>query len=174
MHIDREMGPGMVRVVNPRILPKQQDRHSRAVIEPILLEFKEDNMKQKRGLMIGLAALLVAALIFLGVYLATRPSAEVGAKTVTVEVVHGDGTQKEFVYHTDMEYLGELLLSEELVQGDAGEYGLYITVVDGEEAIYETDGAYWALYENGDYAMQGADETPLSDGDNFSLVYTAE
>ena len=131
-------------------------------------------MKKNKKLIIGLAALVIVALIFLGVYLATRPSAEVGAKTVMVDVVHSDGTQKEFVYHTDMEYLGELLLSEELVQGDAGEYGLYITVVDGEEAIYETDGAYWALYQNGDYAMQGADETTLSDGDSFSVVYTAE
>ena len=131
-------------------------------------------MKKNRRLIIWLAVLVVAALVFLGIYLSNRPSSQEGAKTVTVEVVHSDGAQKEFVFHTDLEYLGELLVSEELAEGDTGEYGLYITRVDGEDAIYESDGAYWALYENGEYAMQGADETPLNDGDSFSLVYTAQ
>ena len=131
-------------------------------------------MRQKRKLIVGAIALLVLALIFLGIYIATRPTASAGSKEITVEVVHAAGSHKEFVYHTDLEYLGELLLTEELAQGDDGEYGLYITQVDGEDAIYETDGAYWALYENGDYAMQGADETPLNDGDSFSLVYTTD
>ena len=44
--------------------------------------------------------------------------------------------------------------------------------MDGEEAVYEEDGAYWALYQNGEYAMQSADLTPINDGDQFSLVYT--
>ena len=53
-----------------------------------------------------------------------------------------------------------------------GDYGLYITEVDGEAAVYEEDGAYWAFYQDGEYANQSVDQTPISDGDAFSLVYT--
>ena len=87
-------------------------------------------------------------------------------------MVHKDESTKEFTYHTDEEYLGELLLEEGLIQGEMGQYGLYITVVDGEEAIYEVDSSYWAFYQNGAYAMQGVDLTPIMDGENYSFVYT--
>ena len=52
------------------------------------------------------------------------------------------------------------------------EYGLMITTVDGEQAVYETDGAYWAFYVGDEYASLGVDQTPIADGDSFSLVYT--
>lgn len=117
-----------------------------------------------------LAALLV---LFAGIYLTTRPAAQQGSKTVTVEVIHKDESARSFTYETTAEYLGELLLAEGLIQGEQGPYGLYITQVDGEQAVYETDGAYWALYQGGGYASTGVDQTPIADGDVFSLVYTA-
>ena len=95
-----------------------------------------------------------------------------GSKTITVEVVHKNASTKTFTYQTDEEYLGAVLLEESLVKGSMGEYGLYITEVDGEVADYAVDKSYWALYEGEEYAMQGADTTPIADGDNFSLVYT--
>ena len=121
-----------------------------------------------------LAAVVIVAVIalFLGVWFATRPDTTEGAKTITVEVVHSDETSKTFTYHTDAEYLGEVLLDEGLIQGEQGDYGLYILEVDGEQAIYEEDGAYWALFQGDEYAMLGADQTVINDGDQFSLVYT--
>lgn len=86
--------------------------------------------------------------------------------------MHSDGSEKLFTYHTDAEYLGEVIISEGLVVGEDGPYGLYIKEVDGEAAVYETDGAYWSLLIGGEYAMSGADTTPIADGDTFSLVYT--
>lgn len=50
-----------------------------------------------------------------------------------MEVVHKDESTKTFTYHTDAEYLGEVLLAEGLVEGDESEYGLMITTVDGEQ-----------------------------------------
>ena len=38
--------------------------------------------------------------------------------------------------------------------------------------VYETDGAYWAFYVGDEYASLGVDQTPIADGDSFSLVYT--
>lgn len=120
-----------------------------------------------------LAGILAALLVFFaGIYLTTRPTAQQGSKTVTVEVIHKDESTRSFTYETTAEYLGELLLAEGLIQGEQGPYGLYITQVDGEQAVYETDGAYWALYKGGDYASTGVDQTPMADGDDFSLVYT--
>lgn len=127
---------------------------------------------QTKKLLIAAAALLVLAGVFAGVWLTTRPAAVQGAKTVTVEVVHGDGSKKTFTYHTDEELLGPVLQAEGLVEGDMGEFGLYIKVVDGEEADFDTDGAYWAFYQGEEYAAQGVDTTPIQDGDSFSLVYT--
>lgn len=129
-------------------------------------------MKKNGKLIAGAAAILVLAAVFAGIWFATRPATSEGAKTITVEVVHKDESSKTFTYHTDVEYLGEVLQSEGLVKGEQGDYGLYMTEVDGEAAVYETDGAYWAFYQDGEYASQSIDQTPISDGDSFSLVYT--
>lgn len=128
----------------------------------------------KRRWWIALVALIVVAAILAGLYFLFRADPPEGDKTVTVKVVHADQSEKEFTYETDDEYLGELLTEEGLVEGETSEYGMYITKVDGEQAVFETDNAYWALYENGEYASTGADQTVLDDGDEFSLVYTKD
>lgn len=69
------------------------------------------------ALAVAVAALAVVAALMLGLWYFTRPQAQEGAKAVVVEVVHGDESAKEFTYHTDLEYLGELLLAEKLVEG---------------------------------------------------------
>lgn len=129
-------------------------------------------MKKNAKIAIAVVAVVVVIAVLLGVYFATRPETVQGAKTITVEVVHSDESVKTFTYHTDAEYLEQVLLAEELVAGEAGPYGLYILTVDGENAIFETDGAYWGLNVNGEAAMQGVGETPVIDGHTYTLVYT--
>ena len=129
-------------------------------------------MKKNQKLILAAVVVVLLVVCLLVTYFATRPATSQGAKTVTVEVVHGDGSSKTFTYHTDAEYLGQVLLAEGLIEGDEGQFGLYITRVDGGDAIYEEDNAYWALYEGEEYAAQGIDQTPIADGDTFSLVYT--
>lgn len=91
---------------------------------------------------------------------------------IKVIVVHADGSEKVFEYITDQEFLGALLQDEGLIEGNDGPYGLEITTVDGEKAVYTEDNAYWALYENGEYALQGVDTTPIVDGGEYKLEYT--
>lgn len=129
-------------------------------------------MKQNRAIVLACAALAAAAALMLGVYTMTRPAAAAGEKQITVEVVHRDAHTNTFSYETTREYLGALLLEEGLIAGEDGPYGLYIVTVDGEDAVYEVDQSYWAFYQNGEYAAQGIDLTPLADGDQFALVYT--
>lgn len=128
-------------------------------------------MKNKKVLIAVIALAAVIALL-LGVYFATRPATQVGAKTFTVTVVHGDGSSKEFTYHTDEEFLGPVLVAEGLVVGTEGPYGLTIDTVDGETASWDANQSYWALFIGEEYATTGASSTPVKDGDHFKLVYT--
>ena len=121
-----------------------------------------------------IAAIVIVALIavMVGVYFAARPAVAEGAKTISVTVVHADGSEKQFQYRTDEEYLGPVLLAEGLAEGEDGPYGLTIYVVDGEKADWNENQSYWALYIGEEYAATGADSTPVKDGDSFKLVYT--
>ncbi len=129
-------------------------------------------MKKNTKLVLAIVALVVVIAALLGVYLATRPQTSQGAKTFTVEVVHADGSSKSFTYHTDEEYLGTVLEAEGLIAGEMGPYGLTIFEVDGERAVWEENGAYWAIFVNGEYGTTGVDITPVNDGDAFKLEYT--
>lgn len=128
-------------------------------------------MKNKKIL---IAAIVIVALIAVmaGAYFAARPAVAEGAKTISVTVVHADGSEKQFQYRTDEEYLGPVLLAEGLAEGEDGPYGLTIYVVDGEKADWNENQSYWALYIGEEYAATGADSTPVKDGDSFRLVYT--
>lgn len=129
-------------------------------------------MKKTAKLLLPVLVLLAVAGLFLSLYLASRPQTVQGQKSIAVQVVHADERLQIFTFKSEKEYLGDLLLSEGLIKGDLGPYGLYITEVDGEVADYAKDKAYWALFEGEDYAMQGIDQTVFEDGDIFKLVYT--
>ena len=102
---------------------------------------------------------------------ASEPAA---TKTITVEVVDDKGEKTEFVIKTDRETLADALLDEKLVEGTTSEeYGLMIDTVNGLRADYTLDGAYWAMYQDGEYMMTGASQTIIADGDHYELVYTA-
>ena len=121
---------------------------------------------------IAVIALVAVAALMLGVFFITREKAQEGSKKITVTVVHKDGSEKEFKCRTEAEYLGSVLLEEKIVEGEMGQFGLYIHKADGERAVYEQDGAYWALYVGEEAAVTGADSIVIHDGDTFKLVYT--
>ena len=89
--------------------------------------------------------------------------------TVTLLVTLSDGTQKTRTIITEGGTLGQALDGEGLIERDAT--GM-IVKVDGVEASWEADQAYWALYINGAYAMKGADEEILADGNTYEFRYT--
>ena len=129
-------------------------------------------MKKNTKLIIAVVVLVVVIAALICVYLAARPQTSQGSKAFTVEVVHSDGSSKTFEYRTDEEYLGAVLQAEGLITGEMGPYGLEIHEVDGERAIWDESGAYWAIFVNGEYGMTGVDTTPVNDGDAFKLEYT--
>lgn len=134
-------------------------------------EEMEEKKKSSKGLLIGLVILVAACIAGWLLYQNFMPKGEKGAKTVTVKVVHGDQTTKEFEYKTDEAYLGAVIQSEGLVEGEDGQYGLFITSVDGEKAD-DTKQQWWCLTKGGGQVNTSADQTPIADGDVFELTLT--
>ncbi len=126
-------------------------------------------MKGNKKTGFALAALVVAAALMLGLWYVTRPQVQEGDKTIVVQVVHGDASQKEFTYRTGAAYLGEVLLAERLVEGEQSAYGLFITAVDGETA-QDSLRQWWCITKDGQRVDTGVDATPIADGDCFELT----
>lgn len=130
-------------------------------------------MKQKntRKTILALAVLVVLVAALFGVYRFTRGTAVQGEKTITVDVIHRDGSLKTFEYHTDREYLGETLTDEKLVSGDTGPHGIFITSVDGETAD-DANQEWWCITKDHGQLNTSADQTPIADGDKYELTLT--
>ena len=127
-------------------------------------------MKKKQIAMAG--AILVLLCVLAGfVYLKKKPETTEGAKKVTVIVVPVDADEEEFVYQTDAEYLGEVLQENELVEGEMGDYGLFITTVNGIQAD-DSKQQWWCITKEGEMVNTSADQTPVQDGDQFELTLT--
>ena len=94
-----------------------------------------------------------------------------GSKTVKV-VVEAEEKKITFTIHTDETILGDALMAHELVEGENGDFGLYIKKVNGMLADYDVDQTYWGFYQNGEYMMTGVDTTEFADGDQYELVRT--
>ena len=117
-------------------------------------------------------ALLVCIAVMAGVWLVTRPETTAGSKTITVTVVHKDGSEKVFTCATDAEYLGQVLVNENIVVGSYGEFGLYFDTADGEKADWNVDNGWWQVFIGEEAAMIGSDQIPVANGNTFKLVYT--
>lgn len=125
----------------------------------------------KKKLLIGCGALVLACLLAAVLYIQTWPETAEGAKTIDVVVVHGDGTEAAFQYQTDAEYLGEVLVENELAEGTESAYGLFITTVDGETADDSLQ-QWWCITRSGEMLSTGADQTPIADGEQYELTLT--
>ena len=130
-----------------------------------------EGKKSGKGAVIALCVLAVAAAACLALYFALRPPAAAGDKTVTVQVVHGDGTDREFVLNTDQEYLGGALVEGGVVEDNQGPYGLYILTADGETAD-EAKQEWWCITRDGGQLNLGADQQPIADGEHYELTLT--
>ena len=109
----------------------------------------------------------------------TGTTAQTDANTVTklgagqtvfnFTVVDKDGNETRFEIATDKTTVGEALLELNLIEGEAGAYGLYVKKVNGITADYDVDQTYWAFYVNGEYATGGVDTTTVTAGATYSF-----
>lgn len=134
---------------------------------------KKTNNKK---IVIAAVVLVVVAALFAGAYFCLSPKATAGGKNITIEVVDDEAKSTMYEVSTDAEYLGDAIRETKdlTVEGTESEYGLMVTTVNGVVADYNTNGAYWAFYVNGEYCVYGMDQQPIADGEAYQIVYTAE
>ena len=58
--------------------------------------------------------------------------------------------------------------SLDLIAGEEGSYGLFVTTVDGVTLPSDGD-QYWAFYIDGEYASTGVDQTEITAGASYAL-----
>lgn len=92
-----------------------------------------------------------------------------GEKEFALTIVDKEGEETGIEIHTDEETVGAALLELGVIDGEDGDYGLYVKTVNGVTADYETDGVYWAFYINDEYAQTGVDATEITEGASYSF-----
>ena len=80
-----------------------------------------------------------------------------------------EGEETVFEINTDKKTVGEALLDLELIEGEDGQYGLYVKTVNGITLDYDKDGAYWAFYVGDEYATSGVDATDIVAGTTYTF-----
>lgn len=89
-----------------------------------------------------------------------------GAKTVSFDVEAG-GQKITITLKTDKTTLGEAMFEHGLIN-DAS----FFNVLNGMEASWENDQAYWAFYEGDKKMPHGVNDESISDGASYRFVYT--
>ncbi len=134
-------------------------------------------INQKKNILIAVCTLATLIVVFALIYVTNKPAAATGSKDIRIEVTGSVGDTTEYELITDASFLKEAM--DELAArgsgfsytGSNGDYGVVVEEINGERAVFEKDGAYWALYVNGEYGQYGADTQPLSDGDDYLWKY---
>lgn len=135
-------------------------------------------MKKKQNAKILIGAIVIIAVVAVAAvaYWFVKPKTQEGTKQVSITVVNKAGEKTTYNLKTDAEYLIEAMEEAKekglTYEGEEGDYGIMLQTVNGEQAVYEEDGAYWGFFVNGEYCNYGASEQPVVDGDEFEIRYT--
>jgi len=128
-------------------------------------------MKNKKLIIISAAVLAVLVAAVSIILITAKPDTQTGSKAIEVTIVHGNNSKKVCDIKTDAEFLGEAVYSEKLVIEEEYKAGFY-TVIDGETADFNKDGAWWCVTKDGEMTNVGMNELPIADGDKFEITYT--
>jgi hypothetical protein len=130
--------------------------------------------KKKVILCSSILAVLVLAMVLIWANFREKPVE--GSKEITIEVVNSKEKSEVYELKTDAEYLQQAMEEAKkeglTFEGENGDYGLMVTSVNGERAVFDKDGAYWSFFVNDEYCNYGIEEQPVEDGDAFKIVYT--
>ncbi len=89
-----------------------------------------------------------------------------GAKTVTVEISAEEKTVK-ITINTDKDKLGDALFEHGIINDES-----FFDTANGIYADYDKYKAYWGFYIGEAYATQGVNDTEISGGEHFKLIYS--
>lgn len=99
------------------------------------------------------------------------------AQEIEIQVQDANGEVTRYAVTTSATILQDAmdecagLYADFSYDGEAADWGFYLTTVNGLTADYDADGAYWSLYVNGEYGSYGIDSQPVNEGDVFLFAY---
>ncbi len=131
----------------------------------------EKTKKSQKPVIIAAVVFVVLLAAALVAWKMTAPKGTEGAKAYTFTVVDAEGEETVHKLTTDEEMLGDALMNEGLLEGEDGEYGLYVKSVDGITAD-ESNQEWWCLTKGGEAVMTGVDSTPVEDGAAYEFTLT--
>ena len=125
-------------------------------------------MQKSKKIVIACVALLVVLAVGLTCAWAfTKKDVQAGAKTVTIDIVHDETNTKTYTVETDAEFLVDALKSAVEVEGEEGDFGLFIYAIDGDTADAAAN-EYWLFeYADGTQVETGVSMTPIADGEHY-------
>ena len=127
----------------------------------------------KKKVILGSGILVVLIVAMTLIWRNFREKPVEGSKAITIEVI--DSKEKSVIYElkTDAQFLIEAMEEAKeqglSYEGEEGQYGLYVKVVNGITADYDVDKTYWAFYVNGEYAVTGVDKTAVTEGASYAF-----
>lgn len=101
----------------------------------------------------------------------SQTQTEVAKKKIVFSVTGADGKTENYNLETEKATLGEALAEAGIISEEESASG-FVTTVNGVTLNWDTDKAYWALYVGENYAEKGVNETEITDGGEYSFVYT--
>ena len=126
-------------------------------------------MKKKKVILgVGILVVLIAAMTLAWTKFREKPVE--GSKAITIEVINAKEESKVYEVSTDAEFLKEAMDEVEDITYTL-EDGMILSI-NGEQAIWAEDNAYWGINVNGEYGQLGIEVQPIEDGDEFEFVYT--
>ena len=131
----------------------------------------EKTKKSQKPVIIAAIVFVVLLAAALVAWKMTAPKGTEGAKAYTFAVVDAEGEETVHKLTTDEEMLGDALMNEGLLEGEEGEYGLYVKSVGGITAD-ESNQEWWCLTKGGEAVMTGVDSTPVEDGAAYEFTLT--
>ncbi len=126
---------------------------------------------KRKNLALRAFLLILAVLTILGSISACKQERSPGEKEITVTVVHGDKSEREFTINTEAETLREALEEQNLIAGEESEFGLFVQTVDGETANPENE-EWWCITNGGETHNYGVDDTNIADGERYEFTFT--
>ncbi|MCI8292907.1 MAG: DUF4430 domain-containing protein [Hespellia sp.] len=134
---------------------------------------KTNDTKSKNKIFLAIILLAILVIAAIVMYMVFKQKTSQGSKAITVSVVYDDGSQDDYKIRTDAEYLRDVTdeIEELEIDGHYDGTSFYIDAVNGVTADYDADGAYWAIYVDGEYGNYGFEKQPVADGAAYEIRY---
>lgn len=126
-------------------------------------------MKDKKNI-IGILILCIATIICIsfGFYAKDAVKTSSEQKNIEISVINGEDS-KVFNIITTGTSLRDAADEIKLVEGEEGQYGLYIKTVNGY-TVNEEKQEWWCITKGGEPVFEGIDSIKVADGEKYEIT----